>query len=166
MNLQIDDDDRSAPHGGKVATATRIVYVQEGEGCPSSEGFVIDLAAHTFACEYTDDCDRPDPAYIAAKPLPCKLPPAEWQRLLVLLGRADIDGWKDEYCDLGVCDGTQWRLSLYEGERETRRIEGDNAWPEGWRVYMSEIIELCGEVIGLPDIYFGGLSLCEEDDDE
>lgn len=162
------DEAGPAPQGGKVATASRIVYWQGG--WPGGyEAFEFDLFAHTFNCEIVTMDGVPDGEHVAERPLPYRFTDGEWAKVSELLGLTAIDGWEKDYNNNECCDGTSWSLSLFEGKTETRRIEGYNDWPQmGW-VTIDELLEFACGLAGLPPdthTLFGNSGEEEGEDDE
>ena len=148
--IDIDMGDDVAPHSGKVAGATRIVYSQGGWP-GSSETFEIDFLARTFNCEFEIAGD-PDPDYAVPATLPYCFSDRDWEKVTASLAEADIDSWEDHYSNPEVCDGTQWTFSLFEGKKETRRIGGSNAWPQiGWKAIAELTDFACGLAGFSPD---------------
>ena len=77
---------------------------------------------------------------------------SEWDAL-------DVNSWADEYYQC-ACDGTQWRLTYREDGKETRRINGSNAYPPQWKQFIEWLDAL------MPEMRFANYIEENEDIDE
>lgn len=59
------------------------------------------------------------------------------------LSQLKINGWKKEFVDSGILDGTQWELEYKEQGKRCRHIYGSNDYPECW----NDFIEAIGDVV-------------------
>ena len=60
--------------------------------------------------------------------------------------KAGVWRWAPDYCNPGVCDGTQWSIEIADGKRELAS-SGSNAEPEGFASFLRALRRLLG---GLP----------------
>ena len=54
----------------------------------------------------------------------------DWEEFWNEVDALKVWGWEKDYNDDGVCDGTQWELTIKREGRRKRRIFGSNAYPE------------------------------------
>lgn len=66
------------------------------------------------------------------EPIEKQYSPEETKILLDAFEALHVEYWNSEYIDPGVCDGTQWELTVkYKGQRGTGWV-GSNAYPSNW----------------------------------
>ena len=63
------------------------------------------------------------------------------------LSKLKIDGWKKEFVDPGILDGTQWELEYKEQGKRCRHIYGSNDYPECWNDFIEAIGDVVPEVL-------------------
>lgn len=62
------------------------------------------------------------------------------------LAELKINGWKKEYVDHEVLDGTQWELEYKELEKKGRHISGSNDYPDSWNAFIEAVGEAVSEI--------------------
>jgi len=72
----------------------------------------------------------------------------QWLAFIEELVTLEIARWKDEYCDSGVCDGTQWELMIRLPNRNKIIRSGSNEYPPYWNKCMKIMKKYIGEMIG------------------
>lgn len=57
----------------------------------------------------------------------------------------NIFSWEKNYFNAGICDGTQWELTLKHGRKSYRGV-GSNAYPENWARFLDWLDALIPEM--------------------
>ncbi len=68
--------------------------------------------------------------------------PAWWEKAMKLIQRCNFPAWESEYIKPGVCDGTQWNITIRRRHAKSLKISGSNAYPEEWGI-LNDLIERC-----------------------
>jgi len=63
------------------------------------------------------------------------------------ISQLKINGWKKEFVDSGILDGTQWELEYKEQGKRCRHIYGSNDYPECWNNFIEAIGDVVPEVL-------------------
>ena len=53
-------------------------------------------------------------------------------------------GWKRNYIDPGICDGTQWSIDIKSGDKTIHK-SGSNNYPRTWEMFCRLIEEITGK---------------------
>lgn len=69
----------------------------------------------------------------------------QWRHFREVLNQANIKGWKNQYIDRGVVDGTSWEIDVEYPDR-TFKSQGLNAYPDSksFDLFLSAVSELLG----------------------
>lgn len=90
---------------------------------------------------YKGDFNDPDNEYVV------ELQEEEIRVLERRLSKLKINGWKKEFVDPGILDGTQWELEYKEHGKRCRHIYGSNDYPECWNDFIEAIGDVVPEVL-------------------
>ncbi|PFG04554.1 hypothetical protein [Bacillus sp. es.034] len=60
------------------------------------------------------------------------------------LKRLDLLNWKAKYVELGVLDGTHWRVEIHQGDRKIIK-QGDNRFPKEWTEFCRLMRKISGK---------------------
>jgi hypothetical protein len=81
------------------------------------------------------------PRYI--EPTVIKPTDEEWAEFLEVVDRLNVWGWKADYCDPYISDGTQWELSMSKGTSKIK-CDGSNDYPPEFDEFVKAVNKLSG----------------------
>ena len=74
-----------------------------------------------------------------------KFSPDYWNKILASIQNFNFLAWEKFYPNPGICDGTQWNITIRRRNAKNLKIWGDNSYPEEWtllHVLIRECLDL------------------------
>ncbi len=68
----------------------------------------------------------------------------DWKKLIRGLKNCDFEYWLDKYEEAGVCDGTEWRVTVGLSNGEKLEKYGNNQYPNKWKQFCKALSKIAG----------------------